>query len=381
MLIQAKKLTEAVKTMCERAGSSPQEAAAVAENLVDANLKGHDSHGVGLIPRYIAHAHDGRLTVGAKASVVSDTGSYLLLDGNMGYGQTVGAETMALAIEKAKAHGIAVVGLRNVHHLGRIGAWAELGAGAGFISIHFVNAHGHEPLVAPFGGYDARYSTNPFCTALPATPENPMMVLDMATSRIAQGKVRVAHYKGVPTPDGALVGADGLATTDPSVMFEEPKGAILSFGEHKGYGLALLCEIMAGALTGGGTARPEQHQEDTIRNHMLTILLDPEGFDEQIPFHEEIDRLTAWVKSSRLQPGVEEVMVPGDPERKFTAARLEAGIEIDDNTWNEIVRCGLDLGMNRVAFEEQAASLPVTRLSRFCRIPLKVWRFANRWGA
>jgi uncharacterized oxidoreductase len=324
----------------------------VAENLVDANLKGHDSHGVGLIPRYIAHALDGRLTVGGRPEIISDSGAFLLLDGNMGYGQTVGAEAMRLAIEKARAHGLAVVGLRNVHHLGRIGAWAELGARAGFISIHFVNAHGHEPLVAPFGGYDARYSTNPFCTALPATPDNPMLVLDMATSRVAQGKVRVAHYKGVPVPEGALVGPDGAPTTDASVMFTEPKGAILSFGEHKGYGLALLCEIMAGALTGGGTARPEQQAQNTIRNHMLTILIDPNGFRQPIPFHEEIDRLTEWVKSSRKQPGVEEIMVPGDPERKSTAKRLARGIEIDANTWAEIVRCGQDLGMNRVAFED-----------------------------
>jgi uncharacterized oxidoreductase len=336
--------------MCERAGSAAAEATAVAENLVDANLKGHDSHGVGLIPRYIAHALDGRLTVGGTATVVSDSGSFLLLDGNMGYGQTVGAETMELAIAKARKHGLAVVGLRNVHHLGRIGAWGEMGARAGFISIHFVNAHGHEPLVAPFGGYDARYSTNPFCTALPATPGNPMLVLDMATSRIAQGKVRVAHYKGVPVAEGALVGADGEPTTDAGVMFNEPKGAILSFGEHKGYGLALLCEIMAGALTGGGTARPEQHRQDTIRNHMLAILIDPDGFRQSIPFHEEIDLLTEWVKSSRKQTGIDEIMVPGDPERKNTAARLAQGIEIDDNTWNEIVQCGLKLGMNRIEF-------------------------------
>jgi uncharacterized oxidoreductase len=352
MLIHAEKLTTLVKSMCERAGSSADEARAVAENLVDANLKGHDSHGVGLIPRYIAHALDGRLTVGGRPEIISDSGAFLLLDGNMGYGQTVGAEAMRLAIEKARAHGLAVVGLRNVHHLGRIGAWAELGARAGFISIHFVNAHGHEPLVAPFGGYDARYSTNPFCTALPATPDNPMLVLDMATSRVAQGKVRVAHYKGVPVPEGALVGPDGAPTTDASVMFTEPKGAILSFGEHKGYGLALLCEIMAGALTGGGTARPEQQAQNTIRNHMLTILIDPNGFRQPIPFHEEIDRLTEWVKSSRKQPGVEEIMVPGDPERKSTAKRLARGIEIDANTWAEIVRCGQDLGMNRVAFED-----------------------------
>ena len=351
MLIQSDKLTDLIKTMCEKAGSATAEAKAVAENLVEANLMGHDSHGVGLAPRYIMHARDGRLTVGGRPSVITDSGPFLLLDGNMGYGQTVGAEAMERAIAKARAEGVAIVGLRNVHHLGRIGAWGEMAARAGFISIHYVNAHGHRPIVAPHGGYDARYSTNPYCTALPETPDNPMIVLDMATSRVAQGKVRVAHNKGVELPDGAAVDAEGRPTNDPGVMFAEPQGAMLSFGDHKGYGLALICEILAGALTGGGTARPEQQAEDTIRNHMLTIVIDPAGFRDGIPFHGEIDQLQTWVKSSRVRPGVEAVLVPGDPERITTEERLADGIEIDDTTWNEIVECGLGLGLNRVAFD------------------------------
>ncbi len=352
MLISSEKLTEVVKTLCLRSGSEAAEATAVAENLVMANLMGHDSHGVGLIPRYVAHALDGRLSVGGELSVVSDTGAFLLLDGNMGYGQTVGARTMELGLAKAREHGVAIVGLRNVHHLGRIGAWGEICAKAGFISIHYVNAHGHRALVAPHGGYDARYSTNPYCTALPETPDNPMLVLDMATSRIAQGKVRVAYYKGTALPDGAAVGADGSATDDPAALMEEPFGAMLSFGTHKGYGLALICDILAGGLTGGGTARPEMHQEDTIRNNMLTIIIDPDGFKQSIPFGNEIDQLTAWVKSSRVAPDADEIMVPGDPERMSVAERQATGIPIDDNTWNEIVDCGLSLGMNRVEFEE-----------------------------
>ena len=351
MKIDSGKLTDLILTMCEKAGSTVAEARAVAENLVEANLKGHDSHGVGLAPRYIAHALDGRLTVGGRPSVITDQGPFLLLDGNMGYGQTVGAEAMELAIAKARKEGVAIVGLRNVHHLGRIGAWGEMCARAGFVSIHYVNAHGHRPIVAPHGGYDARYSTNPYCTALPETPDNPMLVLDMATSRVAQGKVRVAHNKGAALPDGAAVDPEGHPTRDPGVMFSDPQGAMLSFGDHKGYGLALICEVLAGALTGGGTARPEQHAQDTIRNHMLTIVIDPAGFRDDIPFHAEIDKLQDWVKSSRVRPGAGEILVPGDPERIATAERLAEGIAIDDTTWNEIVECGLSLGLNRVSFE------------------------------
>ena len=353
VVISGEKLTALLQTMCERAGSAAAEAKAIAENLVMANLMGHDSHGAGLIPRYIDSARTGRLTVNGHVEVVSDNGAFLLLDGHMAYGQVVGHETMALGLAKAREHGVAVVGLRNVHHLGRIGAWAEISAKAGFISIHYVNATGHDPLVAPFGGYDARYSTNPYCTALPATEDGPMIVLDMATSRLAQGKVRVAYNTGTPLPDRAVVGSDGLPTNDPAVMFQEPPGAMLSFGEHKGYGLALICDILAGGLTGGGAARPDRYSEDTIRNNMLTIIIDPNRFAE-VPFAAEIDNMTAWVKSSRAAPGVDEVMMPGDPERKNIAERSLSGIVIDDNTWAEMVEAGLSVGMNRVDFEDLA---------------------------
>ncbi len=350
-VIASDKLTALIEAMCVQAGSDEGEARAVAENLVMANLMGHDSHGVGLIPRYVAHAADGRLTIDGHASVVTDAGAFLLLDGNMGYGQVVGPEAMAMGLAKAAEHGVAIVGLRNVHHLGRIGAWGELCAQAGFISIHYVNGLGHDPLVAPFGGYDARYSTNPYCTALPATPGQPPIVLDMATSRIAQGKARVAHHSGAGVPAGALVGADGQPTNDPRVLFEEPAGAMLSFGEHKGYGLALICDILAGGLTGGGTARPERHQGNTIRNNMLTIIIDPAGFRQEIPFGAEIDQLVAWVKSSRTLAGTPEIMVPGDPERKSLRARRRDGIPIDDNTWAAITECGVELGLDRLDFD------------------------------
>ena len=238
MIVEYKPLEKLVTKMIQASGSEFEEAETVALNLVEANLMGHDSHGVGLAPRYMQHALTGTMTPGADLSLVTDNGVYLLLDGNMGYGQTIGREAMNLGIDKAKRNGAAIVGLRNVHHLGRIGAWGELCAKSGFISIHYVNATGHKPYVAPYGGYEARYSTNPYCTAIPATEKTPMMVLDMATSRVAQGKVRVAHYseKQLPMPD-ALVSPNGKLTSDPGVVFRDPMGALLSFGEHKGLSL------------------------------------------------------------------------------------------------------------------------------------------------
>jgi len=345
-------LENIVTRMIQVAGSDRNEAVTVAKNLVEANLMGHDSHGVGLAPRYMGHAVAGTMTPGAEVSVVTDNGVYLLLEGNMGYGQTVGRDSMELGISKAREHGAAIIGLRNVHHLGRIGAWGEMCASAGFISIHYVNATGHKPYVAPYGGYEARYSTNPYCTAIPATEKTPMMVLDMATSRVAQGKVRVAHYgeKQMPMPD-ALVGPNGKLTRDPGVIFRDPMGAMLSFGEHKGYGLALLCDILAGGLAGGGTARLELNTGETIRNNMLTIIIDPDQFKSGVSFSAEFDSLIEFVKSGEPAEGFDKIRVAGEPERESMEKRLKEGIPVDENTWAEMVKLGCDNGMEKSEFD------------------------------
>lgn len=348
------KLTELTTSMIQAMGSTEGEARAVAENLVAANLMGHDSHGVGLAPRYMMHHRTGTLTPGAEPKIVSDNGTYLLVDGDLGYGQVIGPAAMDLAIERARANGVCIMGLRNVHHLGRIGAWAERAADAGYISINYVNGTGHRPYVAPHGGYDGRYSTNPYCTAIPATGETPRIVLDFATSQVAQGKVRVAYNSNKQSPEGSLVGPDGLKTTDPSVIFEEPYGAMLAFAEHKGFGLAMICEILAGGMTGGGTTRPELAEMVTIRNNMLTILIDPNGFDAEVPFADEIKSLVEYVSSSRTTPGIDRIRFPGDPERETMAKRKVEGIVIDDTTWAEMIAAGLEAGMDQATFDAMA---------------------------
>ena len=299
MLIQHEPLRAIVRAICAAAGSTGDEPALVADNLVDTNLTGHDSHGgsmptpwlscpvdtnltghdshgVGMLPRYIACALNGQLKVNQHVAVAQDNGALLTLDGQMGYGQVIGGEAMALGIERAQEHGVAVLTLRNSFHLGRIGAWAEQSAKAGMISMHYVNVIGQRALVAPFRGGDARYATNPFTCVMPGTAENPATLLDMATSVIAMGKVRVAKNKGEPVAEGALIDADGRPTTDPNVMYSQPIGAVLPFGEHKGYGMALMAEMLAGVLSGGQTMRAETlRQDDTIINNMLAIIFDP----------------------------------------------------------------------------------------------------------
>ena len=345
MLISADNLTDITRSICLKAGSEAAEADKVARNLVEANLAGHDSHGVGMVPTYIDSIERGRLQPNQHASVISDNGAILVVDGNRGYGQVIGEETMNLGIERAKNQGMALIALRNSHHLGRIGAWGEQCAAAGLVSIHYVNVMGHRPLVTPFGGSDARFTTNPYCTALPATDGNPPVILDMATSKVAMGKIRVAYNKGVDAPEGALIDPDGNPTLDPGVMFQETRGALRSVGEHKGYGLAFICELLAGALTGGGTCLPEREAEEIIVNNMLSILIDPTATGNAEGYAREIDAMTAHVKASPPAPGVEAVMVPGDPERKSRAERGANGIPVDDRTWEEIVETAGKVGI------------------------------------
>lgn len=333
------------------AGSDEAEARKVAENLVEANLCGHDSHGIGMIPRYVDNAVRGVLTPNQNARVTGDTGAILQIDGGMGYGQVIGAQAMDHGIAKAKATGAAIVALRNSHHLGRIGAWGEQCADAGLVSIHYVNVTGHPPLVAPHGGAEGRYSTNPYCAAVPGTDETPPIILDMATSKVAMGKVRVAYNKGERVAEDILISPDGTATTDPGVMFREPRGAILPIGAHKGYGLALFCELLGGALTNGPTCLPHHQARETVINNMLSIILDPAALGDDAYFRSELDAVVAYVTSAAPAAGVGRVMVPGDPERNMQAARRAGGIPVDDATWQEIRDSAAKAGLGGAALD------------------------------
>jgi len=238
-----------------------------------------------------------------------------------------------------------VAGLRGAHHIGRVGAFGEQVIAAGFVSVHFVNVTDHAPAVAPFGGADARYVTNPICVAVPGTETTPPVVLDMATSKIAAGKVRVALNKGETLPPDTVIDAAGRPSTDPAVLYTSPRGALLPIGEHKGSGLALICEILAGALTGGGTIQDRNMREDGIINNMLSFVIDPGRLVDADWMGAEIDALIAYVKES--PPAVQgvPVMVAGDPERAARIARDRDGIVIDDTTWSGIVDAAKTVGL------------------------------------
>ena len=348
ILIDHEKLRGIVAEICSHSGSEGEEPQLVAENLVMANLMGHDSHGVGMLPRYIQCVQSGTLNPNAAAQIVVDSGALIVVDGNAGYGQVIGGQAMDFGIERVKQHGVAIVATRNSFHLCRIGAWAERCADAGFISMHHTNVMGRKPLVAPFGGSEARYVTNPYTIGLPATEESPMTVLDMATSGLAMGKVRVAKNKGEPVAEGILLDSDGNPTTDPSVMYNDPIGAVLPFGGHKGGGLALMNELLAGILSGGQTMRAETMlNSDAIINSMLSIIIDPAKLVDNAFYAAELDATLQWVKSSKPIDPDKPVLVPGEPEQIMKAEREAEGVPIDDNTWEEILAAGDSVGFGR----------------------------------
>ena len=353
------RLRRVVRTLLERAGSEPAEAAQVADHLVEANLRGHDSHGIGLIPHYVHNIRNRTMHPNTGLDLVRDAGAVMQFDGGLGFGQRVGAELMERLIERARELGTVVAALRNVHHLGRIGTYAEMAVAAGMVSMHFVNVTGHPPLVAPYHGSQGRFATNPICIGVPGTARHEPFLLDMATALVAVGKVRVALNKGERMPPGMLVDAGGEPTTDPRVMFpadEAQRGAILPFGLHKGYGLLFAAELLAGAVGGGGTSNPQNHALDTICNHMLTVVIDPSALVESEWLEREIDTLLDYVSSSPPANPGEPVLVPGDPERTTREQRLAGGIPVDPVTWDGILEAGELVGLPRSEADRLLAS-------------------------
>jgi len=342
MILKKEGLTRAIEAVVAAGGSEPREARLVAENLVMANLLGHDSHGVGMIPRYIDSLLEGGLSVNQHPKVQIDTGALLALDGCQGYGQVIGQEAMAMAIERAKKHGSCVMTVGRSHHLGRIGQWGEQAVAEGLISIHFVNVISRA-IVAPYGGADARFGTNPVCIAIPL-PGEPPFLLDMATSAVAQGKIRVAHNKREKVSRDWLIDDRGNPTDDPRFGVVDPLGALRTFGGHKGYGLALACELLGGALSGGGTEHQAgDRSKKRVWNGMLAILIDPARIENNGLFGQETVEFLASLRKSPVAPGVDKLRIAGDPERETRAKRERDGISVDDNTWKEILAAGAKL--------------------------------------
>ena len=354
--IQVQNLIDFVAEVFSHAESSSEEAKRIATYLTTANLTGHDSHGVIRVPVYIRWLKTGFVVPNQTAEVVVDTPSLAVVDGKFGYGQTVTPQAVRIGIEKCKKAGLAAVALRNAGQIGRVGDWAEMAAAEGLVSVHFVNAAG-SLLVAPFGGVEKSLSTAPYCVGIPREGQDPI-VLDFATSVVAEGKVLVASRGGKKLPKGALINLDGELSEDPSVLYgpyevEGPrdhskgKGAIRAFGEHKGSGLALICELLGGALTGTGATGPNRR----FANGMFAVYVDPKVVDPANFFDGEISRYVSYFKDTKPAAGVDRVLIPGEPEAAMRAERTKNGVPLPDDTWAAIVNTAREVGVSEVSIQ------------------------------
>lgn len=351
MLITADKLTNFIQAIIVKLGSTPEEAERVVEHLVKANLRGHDSHGVGMIPTYVAAAKAGELKPNQEAKLVTDHGTIMQFNGQRGYGQRVAYEAMEQAIERCQQTGLVMMTLSDSHHIGRIGTYGEMAVNAGLGSVHFVNVMEREPMVAPHLGAEARFGTNPVCIALPATNENPPFLLDFATSIVALGKTRVAYEKNEQFDDEVLLDNKGQPTKDPSVMWNQPQGALRPLGLHKGYGLMLAAELLAGVMSGGGTMQPERRRHNGIINNMTTFLFDPAKLSETQFLKSETDAMLSYVKNCPSANADEPVLIPGDPERATLKDRVANGIPLSAGAWELLQQAGRDVGLSEAEID------------------------------
>ncbi len=341
-------LTDYLTRVYRAAGSPEDEARIVAEHLVEANLKGHDSHGVIRTTGYLMQIRNGVTKPGAPTRVVEDAPSMAVIDGGWNLGQVVVTRATEIAIEKARTTGVAFVTCLNTMHCGRIGAYGEQIVRAGMAAMGGVNTPGAR-LVAAFGGGHRRTGTNPLMFAFPTEDLDAPFVLDMATSVVAEGKLRVAVNKGVQVPEAWILDGDGVPTTEPRDFYgtgsNEKMGTLLPVGGassgYKGFGLNLAVEALGGILSSAGTA-----VEGTRgTNGVFIMAIDVAHFTPLAAFTALMGGLAGHVKEPPYQPGVSEVLLPGEPERRMMAQRLRDGLSLDDETWKQTVEAATALGV------------------------------------
>ncbi|PWC90981.1 malate dehydrogenase [Azospirillum sp. TSH100] len=345
--MRADRLTEATRRLLQAAGSEAEEAAVVADHLVEANLRGHDSHGVGMLAMYMPAIAAGLLHPNQHAAVIGRSGPFLAVGGGSGYGQVIAREAMDLAIEQAQQDGLAALSLRDSHHIGRVGSYGEQCSDAGLVALAFVNVV-TRPSVAPHDGTRPRLGTNPICIAVPATQSTPALILDFATSAVAVGKCRVAMGKGQEMAPGLLLDPQGQPTRDPGVMFQDPSGALLPLGGylggHKGFGLALMCDVLAGALASAMPGTPAHQNSGRVMNNMFAIVFDPaRGGNTQ--WAANLDDLVAYLRDTPTAPGAEAIQMPGEPETRTRRRRLADGIPLDGATLAMLDSLGRERGL------------------------------------
>lgn len=338
-------LTEFAAAMLRASGAADDDARFVAESLVDSDVVGHESHGVARLPAYLRQIERGELVPGGKLEVVYETPAIVVCDGHLGLGHPHMRRVVEMVDAKARAVGIGCATVRRSGHTGRLGQWTEAAARRGLAALMTVNDNGVYVVVAPPGGTEPRLSTNPLSIAVPSGGEP--IVLDMATSVVASGKLLVRRLAGEPCPPGWLVDAAGQPTTDPRTIAHDPPGSILPLGGpaamHKGFALALLLDLLVGGLSGGHCPPPREGEVEC--NTVLFVAWDPAHFAGRGHFDGEVRTLVDWVRSCRMQPGKSAPRMPGE---RTTAARQFAqtsGVEVRAGAWSRLLRAAEKLGV------------------------------------
>ena len=339
------RLRELGYALFRAAGCRDDDGKAVVDHLVESNLFGHDSHGVIRFYEYAKAIREGRFKPSGRPEIVRDHPAVAVVDAGGAMGQVGAIFATNLAIEKAEVCGVGSVALRNTSHIGRVGAYPLMAAREGYLAQIFVNAGHLGYQIAPFGGIEGRLSTNPLAFAAPRRHAEPIMV-DMTTSVVAEGKVRTALNRGLQVPAGWLIDSEGNPTTDPADFKANPPGAILPLGgvvAHKGTGLGLMVEVLGGALSGLGCANGSRIMKS---NGVFLNVFNIEYYVDREEFYDELESLFAHLKSSKLAPGFDEILLPGEPEFR-NARRIEkVGIDVEDRTWELICEEARLLGLD-----------------------------------
>ena len=330
---------EELTTMClntfQKLNIPAAEAEIVTRSMVDANRFGHDSHGVIHLPKYVRELEVGLIQPGAPIETLHESASIAVLDGNWGFGPVIATRAVALAIKKAKQTDISSVAVSRCNEVGRLGGYACLAADAEMIGLLMANDHGGGTCVVPHGGVEGRLSTNPIACAVPIDGQNPI-VLDMSTSTVASGKIRVKQHQNDPVPHGWLIDAEGESTTDASDFYGVPPAALLPFGgiaQHKGFGLSVIVDILSGALTGAGCSKSEDAR---VGNGLFVLVINIASFREFPGFSAEIERFIGYLKLAKRAAGVDAIRMPGERGWEEQRKREREGIPIDTETWQQI---------------------------------------------
>ncbi len=349
-VVSADRLRRIAQDTLTALGTPSAAAAAVADGIVDAALMGLDSHGAIRIPQYVRAVLDGLVDPRAEPVIEREDGGVIAVDGRCAFGQVVAGFALELMIDRLARgpHRLVAVTAHHASHVGRVGAYVQRLADRGYIGIAMVNNHGSRPWVAPFGGREKRLSTNPIACAVPRPGRDPLLV-DLTTSATAEGKVRLLRNRGESAPEGWLIDAAGRPTRDPNALYGPPPGALLPLGGmtmgHKGFGLSLVVEVLAGALSGAGCTRPGA---DWPGNGFFCLGLDPAGFQPASAIEAAVEGLIRDVKDTPLAEGFTEILIPGEPEFRTRVRRAAEGIPLDEETWRQIAAaaegCGVPLG-------------------------------------